>query len=77
MVAVTHHFSEQPPLGTRGLRYAYIEAGATSQNIHLQATAEGLGCVLVAGFKDEATADVLELEAPTAPVLHMCFGWPA
>lgn len=70
-------FAEQPPYGARGARYVYIEAGAAAQNVLLQATAEGLGCVLVAGFRDEATARILDLEAPVAPVLHLCFGWPA
>ena len=69
-------FAEQPPFGVRGLRYLYIEAGAAAQNVQLQAVAEGLGCVLVAGFKDEATAEILGLEAPIAPVAHLCFGWP-
>lgn len=70
-------FAEQPPYGARGARYVQIEAGAAAQNVQLQAVAEGLGCVLVAGFRDEATADILDLEAPIAPVLHLCFGWPS
>lgn len=76
MVAATSAFADQPPYGTRGLRYVHIEAGAAAQNIYLQAAAEGIACVLVAGFQDEATAGVLNLAAPVAPVLHMCFGWP-
>ncbi|MGC1488298.1 MAG: SagB/ThcOx family dehydrogenase [Albidovulum sp.] len=75
LVAATTHFASQPPYGERGLRYAYIEAGAAAQNLMLQATADGLGTVLVAGFKDEATSDVLGLTAPLAPVLHICVGW--
>ncbi len=74
---VTRHFAEQPPLGERGARYLYIEAGAAAQNTLLQATAEGLGGVLVAGFQDAATAQVLGLEAPLAPLLYLCLGWPA
>ena len=69
-------FADQPPYGERGTRYVYIEAGAAAQNVQLQSTADGLGCVLVAGFRDEETARILELTAPTAPVLHLCFGWP-
>ena len=61
----------------RGLRYLYIESGAAAQNVQLQAASEGLACVLVAGFRDETTAQILGLEAPIAPVLHLCFGWPA
>ncbi|WP_337660329.1 SagB/ThcOx family dehydrogenase [Anderseniella sp. Alg231-50] len=76
MVAATSAFADQPPYGTRGLRYVHIEAGAAAQNIYLQAAAEGIACVLVAGFQDEATAGVLKLAAPVAPVLHVCFGWP-
>ncbi len=75
-VAPAKDFANQAPYGTRGLRYVYVEAGAVAQNVALQAAAEGLACVLVAGFHDEATAGILELEAPIAPVLHLCFGWP-
>ena len=69
-------FADQPPFGQRGERYVYIEAGAAAQNVQLQAVSEGLGCVLVAGFKDEATANLLDLKPPLAPVLHLCLGWP-
>ncbi|MCK0746189.1 SagB/ThcOx family dehydrogenase [Chromohalobacter nigrandesensis] len=77
MGTATQAFGDQPPYGTRGQRYAWIEAGAAAQNIQLQATAEGLGSVLVAGFHDEATAEALALEAPITPLIHLCFGWPA
>ncbi|MEO1158988.1 MAG: SagB/ThcOx family dehydrogenase [Pseudomonadota bacterium] len=77
MVAATSAFADQPPYGTRGLRYIHIEAGAAAQNMYLQAAADGIACVLVAGFQDEVTAGVLKLAAPVAPVLHLCFGWPA
>lgn len=77
MVSASQAFAEQPPYGVRGRRYAYIEAGAAAQNIHLQAGAVGLACVLVAGFRDEATADVLHLAASYEPIIHMCIGWPA
>lgn len=77
MEAATQAFGDQPPYETRGQRYAWIEAGAAAQNIQLQATAEGLGSVLVAGFRDKATAEALALEAPITPLIHLCFGWPA
>ncbi len=76
MVAATGAFADQPPYGTRGRRYAYIEAGAAAQNIQLQAGAEGLASVLVAGFRDEATAEILNLPSSCEPLLHMCIGWP-
>lgn len=77
MVAVSEAFIEQPPYGARGRRYAYLEAGAASQNMHLVAAAEGLACVPVAGFRDEATAAVLQLPAGCEPLMHLCIGWPA
>lgn len=76
MVAVSKAFVDQPPYGARGRRYAYLEAGAASQNMHLAATAEGLACVPVAGFRDETTADVLQLPAAYEPLMHLCIGWP-
>jgi len=69
-------FADQPPTGQRGVRYVYIEAGAAAQNALLAATSMGIGGVLVAGFNDDATASVLQLPEPLAPVLHLCFGWP-
>ncbi|MGD1876125.1 MAG: SagB/ThcOx family dehydrogenase [Kiloniellaceae bacterium] len=76
MDKVTGHFADQPPFGERGARYVYIEAGAAAQNALLQATVEGLGGVLVAGFRDASTAEVLGLETPFAPLLYLCLGWP-
>lgn len=72
--AVARHFADQPPQGERGLRYVYIEAGAAAQNALLCATAIGLGGVLVAGFDDQTTRQILNLEAPLSPLLHLCFG---
>ncbi|MGR3377884.1 SagB/ThcOx family dehydrogenase [Salipiger abyssi] len=65
-------FSDQPPLGLRGERYAYIESGAIAQNLSLQAVEMELGSVLVAGFDDDKTAEVLQ--APITPLMHICFG---
>lgn len=45
--------------GERGVRYALIEAGCLAQNIALQATALGLGTVVVGAFADEKVAGVL------------------
>ncbi len=73
-VLPSKQFAEQPPFGRRGSRYVYLEAGASAQNMHLQATEDGLGAVLVAGINDEETSVALDLRAPIAPVLHMCFG---
>ena len=76
-VAPCRDFADQPPYGRRGERYVHIEAGCAAQNMLLQAAADGLGGVLVAGFLDEATGAVLGLSAPLSPVLHLCLGLPA
>ena len=69
-------FAEQPPLGLRGERYVWIEAGGIAQNMHLLATEMGLGGVLVAGIDDTSTAEALNLEPPWQPVLLFCLGHP-
>jgi SagB-type dehydrogenase family enzyme len=74
MAAVNLAFSEQVPLGRRGERYAYIEAGAVAQNLAMQALELGIGSVLVAGFNDVATASVHSIQLQ--PLLHVCFGFP-
>lgn len=67
------HFRHQQPPG-RGTRYAMIEAGAASQNAHLQADALGLGMVLVGGFDDAALATLIELEDGSVPVALIALG---
>ena len=76
MLTPVRAFVEQHPYGARGERYIFLEAGAAAQNIQLMAVAEGLGSVLVGGFNDEATASVLALAPPLAPVALMCLGAP-
>ena len=70
-------FADQRPYGERGLRYAFIEAGACAQNIQLQAVEEELSSVIVGGFRDEAVIDALELPPPCAPIALVCLGHPA
>lgn len=68
-------FADQKPYGIRGTRYVYLEAGAAAQSLQLQAVAEGLSGVLVGGFDDETTSDVLGLPAPLAPIIQFCVGY--
>lgn len=68
------HFQEQPPHGQRGSRYVYIETGAVAQNVHLQATALGLGCVLVGGFDDDKVKGILDLPSALEPTALVCLG---
>ncbi|MGP9766769.1 SagB/ThcOx family dehydrogenase [Halomonas sp. AOP13-D3-9] len=70
------HFEAQPPQGERGARYVYMETGALAQNVHLQSTALGVGCVLVAGFDDSRVKEVLRLPSGLEPTALLCIGQP-
>lgn len=78
--ATRRHFADQPVsrLGiARGLRYADIETGHAAQNIYLQATALGLGVVLVGGFDDEAVRRLPVLPDPSYdPLALLAVGHP-
>lgn len=50
---VNAHFAEQPPLGGRGERYVWLEAGHAGQNVYLAAAGLDIGAVLVAGLDDD------------------------
>lgn len=72
------HFEAQPPQRERGARYVYMETGALAQNVHLQSTALGVGCVLVAGFDDARVMEVLRLPSDLEPTALLCIGqWRA
>lgn len=68
------HFESQPPQGERGARYVYMETGALAQNVHLQSTALGFGCVLVAGFDDARVKEALGLPSNLEPTALLCVG---
>lgn len=61
--AAERAFADQPPDGTRGRRYIYMEAGAAAQNIAIQAAELQLGSVFVGGFDDEAVRKCLGVAA--------------
>ena len=67
-------FRSQPPLGQRGWRYLYMESGALAQNVHLQCTALGLGCVLVGGFDDARVKKIFGLPKGMVPTALICIG---
>ena len=54
-----------------------MEAGHAAQNIYLQATALGLGAVLVAGFHDEAVTALSTTPDGYAPLCLLAVGHPA
>jgi len=61
--------------GERGYRYAYIEAGAMSQNIYLQATSLGLGSVVMGAFFDDRVLDLIGVDGrKEAPILLQAVG---
>lgn len=62
--------------GSRGVRYIHIEAGHAAQNVLLQATALGLGAVVVGAFDDAGVAALLNLPSGEAPLYIIPLGRP-
>lgn len=56
--------------GDRGLRYVFHEAGAMAQNIHLVATALGLGSVDFSRFHEDSIDGVLNLDKKSKALIH-------
>ena len=62
----------------RGFRYTYMEAGAISENIYLEATSLGLGTVSAGAFNDDALNALLEIDGrEEAALIIMPVGYPA
>ncbi|MFT5505641.1 MAG: SagB-type dehydrogenase family enzyme [Gammaproteobacteria bacterium] len=70
-------FAEQPPVGQRGERYAYIETGCITQNIQLQTTETKLGSVFVGGYDNSATKALFKLTDNLEVTGLICIGQPA
>jgi SagB-type dehydrogenase family enzyme len=62
--------------GSRGVRYMHIEVGHAAQNVFLQATALGLGAVVVGAFDDDRLRELLKLPEGEAPSYLMPLGRP-
>lgn len=60
--------------GQRGRRYVHIEVGHAAQNIYLQATARGLGTVMVGAFDDDEVREALGLPEDHEPLGLMPLG---
>ncbi|MGD2063892.1 MAG: SagB/ThcOx family dehydrogenase [Nitrospirota bacterium] len=60
--------------GARGVRYVHLEAGHAAQNVYLQATAMGLGTVLVGAFEERQLAAFLGLPPHHEPIALMPVG---
>jgi SagB-type dehydrogenase family enzyme len=60
--------------GERAERYVHMEVGIASQNLHLQATALGLGTVFIGAFDSEQTSLILGLAEDERPLALMPVG---
>lgn len=60
--------------GERGLRYTHVEVGHAAQNLFLQATALGLGTVVVGAFRDDRVSQLLGLARDVRPLALMPVG---
>ena len=63
--------------GERGIRYVHMEAGHAAQNICLEATALGLGTVVVGAFEDGPVKRVLGLARDEEPLALIPVGRPS
>lgn len=62
--------------GDRAGRFVAIEVGHAAQNVYLQATALGLGTVVIGAFDEARLAAALELPAGRVPMVLMPVGAP-
>ncbi|NBB83124.1 MAG: SagB/ThcOx family dehydrogenase [Alphaproteobacteria bacterium] len=59
--------------GDRGYRFALMEAGHQAQNLNLMATALGLGCIHVGGYRDHAVDTFLGLDGIGHSTVYLAF----
>ncbi|MDG7002229.1 MAG: SagB/ThcOx family dehydrogenase [Nitrososphaerota archaeon] len=62
--------------GRRGIQYVFQESGHAAQNICLQATALGLGSVVIGAFDDSSVSQVIGVGANERPVYIQPIGVP-
>ncbi|OQA92034.1 MAG: nitroreductase A [Elusimicrobia bacterium ADurb.Bin231] len=60
--------------GDRGIKYAYIEAGHSAQNICLTAVSLNLGSVVIGAFYDEEIKSVLKMPDSETPLYIISIG---
>lgn len=60
--------------GDRGVRYVHMEVGHVGENIYLQATALGLGTVVVGAFDDDRVQKILRLPRDQKPLYIIPIG---
>lgn len=57
--------------GERAYRYILIDAGHIQQNLHLAATALGLGCCTIGAFYDDEVNELFAVDSAREPVLYL------
>ena len=62
--------------GERGRRYVSMEVAHAAENVSLQATALGLGTVVIGAFDDGSVKGTLGMRADEEPLYLMPVGWP-
>ena len=62
--------------GERGIRYVYMEAGHSAQNICLQSVALGLGSVVIGAFRDEEIQRLIGAASTEQPLYLIPLGMP-
>jgi len=63
--------------GNRALRYAYLDAGHIAENLHLAATALGLGSCMIGAFLDDAMNELVGVDGDEESVIYAaCAGSP-
>ncbi len=54
--------------GDRGVRYVHMEVGHAAQNVYLQVTSLGLGCVVIGAFDDDGLREMLGAAPDEVPL---------
>ncbi len=63
--------------GDRALRYAYLDAGHLAENLHLAATALGLGACMIGAFLDDEMDGLVGIDGHEESVIYAaCVGSP-
>ena len=63
--------------GRRGVQYVHQESGAAAENLCLQATALGLGTVIVGSFEEGSVSRIIGLGTGETPLCLLPVGVPA
>ena len=61
--------------GEEDLKYVYMEAGHSAQNVYLQAEALGLSTCAIAGFIDGYVREIFRLSVNKEPLYLMPIGF--